>query len=165
MQQIMSSGVVNWGSSIATVTPRILYRRIHRDSIAPMAPAQGDAGYDLIAQENISLARGESRKIGTGIAFAIPADYAGLVLGRSGNAFNRSLFVSHIGLIDSNYRGEVFALLRNDGNSVITISRGDAFAQLVIVPIITYRLEEARALDETSRGEQGFGSSGMVGRA
>lgn len=147
------------------------YTRLERDAAPLVAPAIGDAGYDLRAWlpmvermlDGLYLMPGETAQIGTGLSIEIPDGWCGLVLGRSGNAFRVSLYAAHIGLIDPHYRGEVKLLLKNDGDKAITIRHGDAVAQLLIVPFWSSNPVEISAPTETARGAKGFGSSGIVG--
>lgn len=100
------------------------------------------------------------KQIGVGFAFAIPHGYCGLVLGRSGLAFKSGVVAFHIGLIDSDYRGEIAVSLVNHGMAPFTIESGDRIAQLVIAPVSLASCEEGD-LDETTRGAGGFGSTGV----
>lgn len=123
----------------------------------------GDAGLDLRSNEDVTLAPLERRLIGTGLAIAIPEGYAGFVQPRSGLALKRGLSMANTpGLVDAHYRGELKVCAVNlDPKEPIAISRGERIAQLVIqrVPMVTLR--EVDELDETDRGEGGFGSSGV----
>lgn len=123
----------------------------------------GDAGLDLRAAENVVLKPFERKLVSCGIAMAIPRGYAGFVLPRSGLAAKHGIsIVNAPGLIDSDYRGEIKAILVNlDPETPFEISHGDRIAQLVIMAIPTVSLEEADQLSETSRGVGGFGSSGV----
>jgi dUTP pyrophosphatase len=138
------------------------YRRLTPAARAPGRAHDGDAGYDLHAAEAATLAPGERASVGTGIAVAIPDGYAGLVLPRSGLAARHGIaLVNAPGLIDSGYRGELRVLLLNtDRSEAFDVSEGDRVAQLLLVRAETPELEEAEELDETARGEGGFGSSG-----
>ena len=123
----------------------------------------GDAGLDLRSSESLVLKPFERAMVSCGIAVAIPEGHAGLVLPRSGLAAKRGIsIVNAPGLIDSNYRGEVKAILVNlDPNDDFEISHGDRIAQLLIVSYPAVQLEEAEELDRTVRGSVGFGSSGV----
>ncbi len=97
----------------------------------------------------------------TGIAVAIPPGYAGLVLPRSGHARRHGIGLANSpGLIDSGYRGEIQILLINHGSESVVFEAGERVAQLVIVAVEEQEFIEVDVLDETSRGEGGFGSSG-----
>jgi dUTP pyrophosphatase len=139
--------------------------RFRRLSAAACPPAQahdGDAGYDLHAAEAVTIAPGERASVGTGIAVAIPAGQAGLVVPRSGLAARHGISVVNApGLIDSGYRGELRVLLLNtDRAEPFSVEPGDRIAQLVLVDVETPELEEVVELDETARGAGGFGSTG-----
>ena len=130
----------------------------------PSYAYEGDAGIDLRAAEDALLAPFERRLISCGIALAIPSGYAGFVLPRSGLAAKHGIsIVNAPGLIDSNYRGEIKAILVNlDSKSSFQINHGDRIAQLVILQVPQLILVKSDKLDDTSRGEGGFGSSGLT---
>jgi dUTP diphosphatase len=139
--------------------------RFRRLSAAARPPAQaheGDAGYDLHAAEAVTIGPGERASVATGIAVAIPAGQAGLVVPRSGLAARHGISVVNApGLIDSGYRGELRVLLLNtDRSEPFSVEPGDRIAQLVLVVVETPELEEVAELDETARGAGGFGSTG-----
>jgi len=139
--------------------------RFRRLSAAARPPAQaheGDAGYDLHAAEAVTIGPGERASVATGIAVAIPAGQAGLVVPRSGLAARHGISVVNApGLIDSGYRGELRVLLLNtDRSEPFSVEPGDRIAQLVLVDVGTPELEEVAELDETARGAGGFGSTG-----
>ena len=123
----------------------------------------GDAGLDLKAAEDAVLAPFERLCVSCGISLAIPEGYAGFVLPRSGLAAKHGIsIVNAPGLIDSNYRGEIKAILVNlDPDNPFEIEHGDRIAQLVIMPVPIVTLVEKNELDETDRGAGGFGSSGI----
>jgi dUTP pyrophosphatase len=138
------------------------YKRLYKDSFSPRSPKNGDNGYDLPAQTDITLFPNIIYRIPTGLAFEIPKGYGGIILGRSGKAFNNHIECWHNGLIDMSYRGEIEVLLKNHSDTSITIKRGDYIAQMVIVKTYTEPLEESDVLEETKRGIKGFGSSDQV---
>ena len=123
----------------------------------------GDAGLDLRSAEDVVIAPFERKVVSCGIAIAIPQGYAGFVLPRSGLAAKHGIsIVNAPGLIDSNYRGEVKAILVNlDAHDDFTIAHGDRIAQLVIMAVPPVTTVEASELDDTVRGAGGFGSSGV----
>lgn len=135
--------------------------RLDKDLPLPAYAYEGDAGLDLMSAVDVTLKPLERTAIPTGLAVAIPEGYAGFVQPRSGMAIKRGLsMVNTPGLIDSNYRGELKVIAINlDPHEPIAIKRGERIAQLVIqeVPIIS--LLEVDLLDDTVRGENGFGSS------
>lgn len=122
-----------------------------------------DAGLDLRAAEDVELKPLERRLISTGLAVAIPEGYAGFVQPRSGLALKAGLSMANTpGLIDSHYRGELKVCAVNlDSSHSIHVQRGDRIAQLVIQAVPEMTLVEVDELDETDRGEGGFGSSGV----
>lgn len=142
---------------------RLRFTRLSGLAVPPARAHEDDAGYDLHAAEAAVLPPGARASIGTGIAIAIPAGHAGLVLPRSGLALRHGVaLVNAPGLIDSGYRGEVRVLLLNtDSENPFEVARGDRIAQLVITRVESPELDEVDSLDETARGEGGFGSSGV----
>ena len=138
-------------------------QRLDSDLALPSYAKPGDAGADLVANENVILAPGGGRAlIGTGIAIAIPRGYAGFVQPRSGLALRHGVTCLNTpGLIDSGYRDELKVLLINtDSSEPYEVRRGDRIAQLVIKSVEEVVWEEADELDETERGQGGFGHSG-----
>jgi len=138
------------------------FRRLSAAARAPGRAHDGDAGYDLHAAEAAVIKPGRRASVGTGIAVSIPDGRAGLVLPRSGLAARHGIaLVNAPGLIDAGYRGELRVLLLNtDPREPFEVEPGDRIAQLVLVRVEALPLEEAAELDETSRGQGGFGSSG-----
>jgi len=138
------------------------FRRLDAAATPPARAHDDDAGFDLFASEGAELGPGERAAVGTGIALAIPEGHAGMVLPRSGLARKHGItLVNTPGLIDAGYRGEVRVLLLNtDRSEVFSVAEGDRIAQLLLVRAEAPELEEAEELDDTSRGEGGFGSSG-----
>jgi len=98
--------------------------------------------------------------IPTGIALAIPSGYVGLIWDKSGIATNHGL-KTMAGVIDSGYRGEVKILIHNLSNQPYTVQAGTKIAQMLIQPVVQNEIIEVKDLDDTSRGERGFGSTGM----
>lgn len=138
-------------------------QRLDSDLALPSYAKPGDAGADLVANEDVTLAPGGGRAlIGTGIAIAIPRGYAGFVQPRSGLALRHGVTCLNTpGLIDSGYRDELKVLLINtDPSEPYEVQRGDRIAQLVIQSVEEVIWEEAEQLDETERGQGGFGHSG-----
>ena len=122
------------------------------------------AGYDLKAcleEEELLIWPHQTVKISTGIRLAIPEHYCGLILPRSGLATRAGLRPANTpGLIDSDYRGDVIVALHNDSKEVQKVKKGDRIAQLVIIPFMEINFHPTDELDDTERGEGGFGSSG-----
>jgi dUTP pyrophosphatase len=137
-------------------------RRLSGSATLPSRANDGDAGLDLYANEEATIAPGDRASVGTGIAVEIPAGHAGLVLPRSGLAARHGIaLVNAPGLIDSGYRGEVRVLLLNtDRSEAFAVAPGDRIAQLLVTPFAAADPLEAVELTASARGEGGFGSSG-----
>ncbi|MBE0416274.1 MAG: dUTP diphosphatase [Coriobacteriia bacterium] len=142
---------------------RLEIRRTDTGLPLPAYAHAGDAGLDLYAADSVTLEPFRRSLVPTGIAVAIPEGYAGFVQPRSGLAVRHGLtLVNTPGLIDSHYRGEIKVIAINlDPETPITIARGDKIAQLVIQPVARVELVEVETLDQTTRGEGGFGSTGV----
>jgi dUTP pyrophosphatase len=140
----------------------LAFKRLSDAARTPTRAHEGDAGLDLYAAEAATLQPGQRASVGTGIAVAIPHGHAGLVLPRSGLAARHGISVVNApGLIDAGYRGEVRVLLLNtDSDAAFDVEVGDRIAQLLITPFAAPDLAEVEDLDQTTRGEGGFGSSG-----
>ena len=137
--------------------------RLDPDLPLPVYAKDGDAGVDLVARENVILEPGGGRAlVPTGVAIALPAGYAGFVQPRSGLAFAHGVTVLNTpGLVDSGYRGELKVCLVNlDPATPFEVVRGERIAQLVVQAVEHVRFVEVDELDETARGDRGFGSSG-----
>jgi dUTP pyrophosphatase len=144
------------------VTAELPVRRLDPRAVIPARAHPGDAGLDLVAIEARELAPGGRAAVPTGLAVAIPAGHAGLVVPRSGLARRHGVTVANApGLIDAGYRGELLVLLVNLGTQTHRIAPGDRVAQLVVVPVALPAPVEVDALpDSDGRGEGGFGSTG-----
>jgi dUTP pyrophosphatase len=138
------------------------FLRLDERAYLPSRAHEGDAGLDLSAIEGNSIAPGERVLVRTGLAVAIPAGCAGLVLPRSGLASRHGVTVANApGLIDAGYRGEIQVLLVNlDRSESFRFEAGERIAQLLVVSFPDVEPTEVRELDSTSRGDGGFGSSG-----
>ena len=136
--------------------------KLSEKATMPTRAHDNDAGLDLYAAEGARIPPGARLSVGTGIAVAVPEGLAGLVLPRSGLALKHGItLVNSPGLIDPGYRGEVrIALLNTDKTMDYQCKPGDRIAQLLLVPIATASPVEAEALDTSTRGVGGFGSSG-----
>jgi len=142
---------------------RLEIKRLDPQLPLPAYAHAGDAGLDLFSAESRALQPFERALIKTGIAVAIPEGYAGFVQPRSGLALKRGLtFVNTPGLIDSHYRGEIMLIAVNlDPLVPIELVRGEKVAQLVIQRVEHVTLVELDELPMTTRGEGGFGSTGV----
>jgi dUTP pyrophosphatase len=137
-------------------------RRLRADARLPRQAYEADAGLDLSAAERVEIGPGERAVVGTGLAVAIPAGHAGLVVPRSGLAARHGLGkVNAPGLIDPGYRGEVKVILLNtDRAEPFVVEPGMRIAQLVIVELPAVELVVVDELPPSERGEGGLGSSG-----
>lgn len=138
---------------------RVQYSEVYKSLNLPLfeAPRTGDAGYDIRTIETTTFKPGEQVALPTGLHMAIPSGYVGLVKDRSSMA--KRGFTTSAGVIDSDYRGELLILVRNQSEESQTVEQGERIAQLLILPIFTFPVEEA-PLDDTERGQGGFGSTG-----
>ena len=144
---------------IKTVSPKI-----GKDIPLPFYATPGSAAMDLHAciDEAAVIPAGGRSMIPTGIAIALPsADYVALVYARSGLGIKHGVAPANcVGVIDSDYRGEIIVGLQNSGASDFTVRPGDRIAQLMIAPVVRANLRMVEELDETARGAGGFGSTG-----
>jgi len=139
---------------------KIGVKRVIADVKLPSYANQGDAGFDLYAAEELVLKPGQRHPIRTGIKMAIPLGYVGLIWDKSGRAAKEGL-KTMAGVIDSGYRGEILVLIHNLGHEEVKIEKNQKVAQMLIQPVHSAMIEEVESLDETQRGEGGFGSSGL----
>lgn len=129
----------------------------------PAYATAGAAGMDVVSAEDVTIAPGARHAVATGLAMAIPEGYEIQVRPRSGLALKHAITVPNTpGTIDSDYRGELKVILINHGTEAFSIVRGDRVAQLVLAPVTQASWLEVDELDDTERGEGGFGSTGGV---
>lgn len=141
----------------------IRVKKLKENAILPTYGSAGAAGADLYAclDEAVTILPGETAWIPTGIALEVPAGCAGLVYARSSLGVKRGLAPANkVGVIDSDYRGEIRVVLLNHGKEPQTILSGERVAQFIITPVLTPAYEEVLELSDTSRGTGGFGSTG-----
>lgn len=140
--------------------------RIQKLSPSAILPVRGSgqaAGYDLCADlsESLLIAPGETIKVGTGLAAAIPEGYFGGIFARSGLSVKSGLRPANCtGVVDSDYRGELIVALHNDSDEMRTITPGERIAQLILLPYLAAEFVMVEELDKTARGTGGFGSTG-----
>lgn len=133
------------------------------DATLPEYASAGAAGMDLRSTEEVELQPGQRKLVPTGIKAAIPEGFEGQVRPRSGLAIKQGLsMVNSPGTIDSDYRGEIGVILINHGQDVVKLSRGERIGQLVICPVYRAEWQVVDELDDTRRGEGGFGSTGSA---
>lgn len=138
-------------------------KKLKPNAAIPTYGSKYAAGADLYAciDSAVSIQPGETHLIPTGLSMELPEGYAGLIYARSGLASKKGLAPANkVGVIDSDYRGEVLVALHNHSTATASVDPGERIAQLVITPYIAGLFEEADDLSETVRGEGGFGSTG-----
>ncbi len=139
----------------------ISIQKLHPDAILPQYGSADAAGADLCSIEEITIAPGETKLVHTGLAMAIPQGFGGFIFARSGLATKRGLAPANkVGVVDADYRGEVMVALYNQGTTEQTILKGERIAQMVFLPCPQATLELCDSLEETERGNGGFGSTG-----
>jgi dUTP pyrophosphatase len=138
---------------------KILVKKINPEAKLPVYNHPGDAGLDLFSCQALAIGPGETVAVPTGLQLAIPFGYAGLVWDKSGLALQGIHRLA--GVVDAGYRGEVKIVLTNLGQTPFVITNGMKIAQLLIQPVEMPEPVEVEALDETKRGEAGFGSTGL----
>ena len=141
----------------------VRFARIHEDAQAPTQGTLEAAGWDLRALEDTEVIRGESSRIRTGLAVAIPSGWEGQIRSRSSLGAKGMIMPNGVGTIDSDYRGELMILATwiGEGDS-IKLAKGERVAQLLIAPVPLTKFTEVdfKDLSQTERGEGGFGASG-----
>ena len=141
----------------------VKFIRLSPEAKIPVYSSPEAAGADLCAlsEKPLVIKPGETAMVHTGIAIEVPQGYAALIFARSGLASKRGLAPANkVGVVDSDYRGEVMVALHNHSGLEQTVEQGERVAQLVIVPYLRAEFTEAEALSQTQRGEGGFGSTG-----
>ena len=141
----------------------ISVQKLKPNAILPTYGSDEAAGADLYAclDVAVTVAPGESAWIGTGIALAVPKGCAGLIYARSGMACKQGLAPANkVGVVDSDYRGEIVVVLHNHGSVPRVVEPGQRIAQLVITPVLTPPYQEVTQLSSSERGVNGFGSTG-----
>ncbi len=145
------------------ITVRVRRLEGNEDILIPAYESEGSSGMDLRAavMEPVLLKKGEIRLIPTGLAVSIPPGYEAQIRPRSGLALRHGIgMVNSPGTIDSDYRGEIGIILVNWGAGPFTVRRGDRIAQMVITRVFRADLVEVNDLDDTRRGQGGFGHTG-----
>jgi len=141
---------------------KLKMKRLSPAAVLPSYGHEGDAGLDLCAAETLEIALGKSLLVRTGIAIELPIGTEAQIRPRSGLALKHGITVLNSpGTIDQGYRGEIKVILINHGSKVFRVETGDRIAQMVIKPIFTVELEETEVLSGTTRGSDGFGSTGI----
>lgn len=140
-------------------------KKLNDDSVIPTKGSEYAAGMDLysyIPEETLYIPAGATCKIGTGIAAEIPEGCFGAIFARSGLATKRGLRPANcVGVVDSDYRGEIIVALHNDSDKRQAIHNGERIAQMVIMPYVSVNINSVKELSDTDRGTGGFGSTGI----
>lgn len=142
---------------------KIRIKKLDERAVKPIRATDGAAGADLymISDGDVYIAPGETYLAHTGLSFEIPDGYVGLVYARSGLAVKQGVAPANkVGVIDSDYRGEVMVALYNQCGETRRLESGERIAQIVIAPYLKTEFEYADELSDTVRGEKGFGSTG-----
>lgn len=145
------------------IMSQIRVKKLHPAAKLPTYGSAEAAGADLYAclEETVTIAPGESAFIPSGIALEVPVGCAGLIYARSGLACKRGLAPANkVGVIDSDYRGQIVVVLHNHGTQPQSVENGERIAQMVITPVLTPPYVEAEELSDSDRGAGGFGSTG-----
>lgn len=138
-------------------------KKLNDNAVIPTYGSEYAAGADLYAciEDTVTIEPGETKLIPTGLAMELPIGYAGLIYARSGLASKKGLAPANkVGVVDSDYRGEVMVALHNHSNVSASIDPKERIAQLVITPYIAAIFNTVENLEDTARGEGGFGSTG-----
>ena len=141
----------------------IAVKKLSPKAILPTYGSAEAAGADLYAclEESVTIAPGETAWIPTGLALEVPKGCAGLIYARSSLGVKRGLAPANkVGVIDSDYRGEIRVVLLNHGKTSQTVEHGERIAQIIITPVLTPAYQQVEELTDTSRGTGGFGSTG-----
>ena len=141
---------------------KLLVEKTNDKAIIPFQAHEGDAGMDLFSLEEITIKPMERKLIHTGIKIQLPKNTEAQIRPRSGLALKHGITVLNTpGTIDEGYRGEIGIILINLGSEEFKVEEGMKIAQMVIKPTLTLKVEEVVELTETTRGENGFGSTGV----
>ena len=142
---------------------KLLVKRVNPFAKLPERITSGSVGYDLVAclDDDVIIKPGETHKIGSGLAIALDPGYAAFIYARSGLGINRGIIPANcVGVIDSDYRGEVIVGLKNTSDIPFTVKNDDRIAQMVIARCELPEIKLCDDLDKTDRGDAGFGSTG-----
>jgi dUTP pyrophosphatase len=138
-------------------------KKLNNRAVLPTRGSEQAAGWDLYSnnEQSVSIEAHSTAMIGTGLSIAVPEGYFGAVYARSGLAAKQGLRPANcVGVIDSDYRGEIIVALHNDTNEIKIVNPDERIAQLVVMQYLSVEFDEKEVLDETQRGNKGFGSTG-----
>lgn len=142
---------------------KLKIKKIRQNAKIPERQTEGSVGYDISAclDGEVEIPPGETRMVGSGLSIALERGYAAFIYARSGMAVKHGVYPANcVGVIDSDYRGEIIVGLRNASKEAFTVKDGDRIAQMVITECTLPELIVSETLDETERGAGGFGSTG-----
>lgn len=140
---------------------KVEYKRLTDKAVCPSSGSTEAAGWDLYSTAAYDIAPHSTVPVGTGLAIALPKGTFGAIFARSGLALKKGLRPANcVGVVDSDYRGEIIVALHNDTDEMMSIEEHTRIAQLVVVPYMDIRPCEVYSLDDTERGANGFGSTG-----
>lgn len=140
---------------------KLKFQKLAPEAQIPKYATAGAACFDLVAINDVNIRPGHAATMYTGLAFEVPKGHVMLVFSRSGHGFKNGIrLVNSVGVIDSDYRGEVMVRLQNDGNEVVVVHAGTRVAQAMLLPIPKVVLEQGE-LSTTARGTGGLGSTGQ----
>jgi dUTP pyrophosphatase len=138
-------------------------RRLHELALMPRYAHPNDSGLDLFSVEDIDIPARESKLIHTGIAIELPPGTEAQIRPRSGLALNHQISILNTpGTVDEGYRGEIKLVLINHGKRLFRVRKGMKVAQMVIAPVIHVEIEEVEELATSLRGDDAFGSTGLI---
>lgn len=147
------------GEDFVPIIP-IKFKKVLPEAVVPQYMTEGAACVDIAAAESVSVLPNERRMVRTGLVVELPPMFCMLLFGRSGNWLNMGLRLGNcVGVIDSDYRGEIKILTYNEGDDMLHIKVGDRIAQAMVLPALRVAFVEEGQLSETDRGEGGFGST------
>lgn len=140
---------------------KLKIKPLHPDVSMPTYGSAGAACFDIATYVDATIPPGDAISVPTGLAFEVPDGHVMHVFSRSGHGFKHGVrLVNSVGVIDSDYRGELFVGLHNDGAEPFIIRKGDRVAQALIAPVLSVEFEQVDELSSTARGENGCGSTG-----
>lgn len=141
---------------------KIKIKKLHKDAQTPVYASGGAGAFDLFSTNYGLVPRNGQFVFNTGLAFEVPDNHVMLLFSRSGDGFKHGVRLANcVGVIDSDYRGEVKVKLRSDEELKI-VTKGERIAQAIILPVQQVFFEEAEELSSTERGDNGFGSTGVI---
>ena len=141
---------------------KLKVKKINPEAKIPAYAHEGDSGMDLHSVENATIEPGERKTVKTGLAISLPKGFEAQVRPKSGLAGNHGITVLNTpGTVDSGYRGEIMVIMANLGNQPYKVEKGKKIAQMVIAKDEEAEVEETEKLDETTRSDGGFGSTGL----